>query len=195
MMDTNRTDSENPDIIPLTKTDWIRFGALKIQAKSKRTWQLVAIIAIFGLVAVTVTDGWLFMERKIRTEHLKNEMEVLTNQNKMLAIRLGTFKKAIKEYDRLISMTTNEKNQLAVEKGILKAQTELLMSQIEALEASIKVSDSTQPSQGDAESEQQTPETSQSLQTPTNSQPTQRSKATPAIQLKEETEVSYVPVK
>ena len=40
MMDTSQTNSKDPEIIPLAKTDWIRFGALKIQAKSKRMWQV-----------------------------------------------------------------------------------------------------------------------------------------------------------
>ena len=74
MMDTSQTNSKDPEIIPLAKTDWIRFGALKVQAKSKRVWQVAAIVAIVGIVAITVTDGWLFMERKIRTQEITHQM-------------------------------------------------------------------------------------------------------------------------
>lgn len=189
MMDTSQTNSKDPEITPLTKTDWIRFGALKVQAKSKRVWQVAAIIAIVGIVAITVTDGWLFMERNVRTQQLRHQMEKLANQNKTLALRLSSLKSAIKEYNRLISMTTNEKNQLAVEKGILQAQAELLMSQIEALEASVKepIDEPEQKQEG------QIPPGSAS--TPQGSEPPQTSEPSRAFQATEELEVSYAPVK
>ncbi len=191
MMDKNQTNAEDPDINSLTKTDWIRFGALKIQAKSKRAWQVTAIIAIVGIAVITVTDGWLFMERKIRSQQLSYQIETLANQNKTMALRLSSLKSAIKEYSQLISMATNEKNQLAVEKGILQAQTELLMSQIEVLEASIK--------QPGPDSEQQAPaeqgaEALQSSDPPQNLQPSQPSKATKALQPNKALEqLSYAP--
>jgi hypothetical protein len=131
MMDTNQTDSKDEHTVPLTKTDWIRFGALKVQARSRRIWQTVAIIAIVGIVAIAVTDGWLFMERAIRSERLRYQTETLAKQNRSLVLRLSSLKSAIRKYDQLISATASEKNQLAVEKGILQAQAELLMSQIE----------------------------------------------------------------
>ena len=188
MMDTSQTNSKEPDIVPLAKTDWIRFGALKVQAKSKRIWQVAAIIAIVGIVVITATDGWLYMERKIRTQELRHQMETLVNQNKTLALRLSSLKSAIRDYDRLVNVATNEKNQLAVEKGILQAQTELLMSQIEALEASIRLTEH--------DSTRQKPESSKPLQTPQNTQPSKGSKATQPLRLPalpKEPEVSYVP--
>ena len=192
-METNQTNTKDPKIIPLAKTDWIRFGALKIQAKSKKIWQVTAIIAIAGIIAITVADGWLFMERKIRFEQLRHQMETLARQNKTLTTRLSSLKSAIKEYSRLINMTANEKNQLTVEKGILQAQTELLMSQIEALETSIKDAPREPAQQGD---EQQpagsalTPQESKQLQEP---EPPQDSKPSQALQASEALEVSYVP--
>jgi len=188
-MDTSQTNSEDPDITPLAKTDWIRFGALKIQAKSRRVWQVTAIIAIVGIVAITVTDGWLFMERKIRTQQLRHQMETLANQNKTLALRLSSLKSAIKEYSRLISMTTNEKNQLAVEKGILQAQTELLMSQIDALETSIK----DLPAEPEQQEQEQQP--TGSALTPQQSEPLQTPERSGVSQVSEGLELSYMPVK
>ena len=138
MMETNQKNAKDPEIIPLAKTDWIRFGALKVQAKSKRIWQATAIIAIAGIIAIVATDAWLFMERKIRFEQLKHQMETLASRNGTLTMRLSSLKSAIKEYNQLINMAANERNQLTVEKGILQAQTDLLMSQIEALEALVK---------------------------------------------------------
>jgi len=188
-MDTSQTEPKDPEIIPLAKTDWIRFGALKVQAKSKRVWQVAAIIAIVGIVVITATDGWLFMERKIRTQEIRHQMESLANQNKTLALRLSSLKSAIKEYNRLISMATNEKNQLAVEKGILQAQTELLMSQIEALEASIKAP-AVEPEQ---QPDEQQP--TGSALTPQGSEPPQMSEPSRVLPAPEALELSYVPVK
>ncbi len=186
-MDTNQTNSKDEHTVPLTKTDWIRFGALKVQAKSRRIWQTVAIIAIVGIVLIAVADGWLFMEREIRSEQLRHQIETLAKQNKSLAFRLSSLKSAIKKYNQLISMTASEKNQLAVEKGILQAQAELLMGQIEALEAAVKLngSDSTedkQPQDADAASTLQQLGPSQAPQTP---QPSQHSKPSQTLRIAE----------
>ena len=128
---------QKTELAPFTKTDWIRFGALKVQAKSKRIWQIIAIVAIVGVVAVTVIDGWLFMEREIRLEKLANYCQTLKNKNWTLTLRLSSLNLAMKEYGQIINTAKNEKNQLAVEKGVLCAQVDLLISQIENLEAEI----------------------------------------------------------
>ncbi|MHC5061015.1 MAG: hypothetical protein ACYTFK_08015 [Planctomycetota bacterium] len=145
MMDMNETNLEEPQILPLTKTDWIRFGALKVQARSRKIWQIVAIVAMIGIVMVAVTDGWLFMRRQIRTEQLLYRLESLSKQNRTLASRLSSMQLAMKKNGHLINATANEKNQLAIEKGILQAQTELLIKQIKTLEASIQSNNSDSP--------------------------------------------------
>ena len=122
-------------LLPLTKTDWIRFGALKVQAKSRRIWQTVAMIAIVGLVAVTVTDGWLFMERQIRFERISGQGERLKEQNRLLSNKLSSLNEAIQHFSKAINMERDEKNLIAVEKGILQAQINLLMDEIATLEA------------------------------------------------------------
>ena len=198
MMDTNQTNSKDEHIVPLTKTDWIRFGALKVQAKSRRIWQTVAIIAIVGIVLIAVTDGWLFMEREIRSEKLRHQMETLAKQNRSLTLRLSSLKSAIQKYDQLISATASEKNQLAVEKGILQAQAELLMGQIEALEASIKLngSDSTedkQPQDADAASTSQQLDPTQAPQAPQKPRPSQTSKPSQTLRIAEVQKLSYAP--
>ena len=198
MMDTNQTNSKDEHIVPLTKTDWIRFGALKVQAKSRRIWQTVAIIAIIGIVAIAVADGWLFMEREIRSEQLRHQIETLGKQNKSLALRLSSLRSAIKKYNQLISATANEKNQLAVDKGILQAQAELLMSQIEMLEAAVKLNgfDSTedkQPQDADAASTSQQLGPSQAPQAPQKPRPSQRSKLSQTLRIAEVQKLSYAP--
>ena len=42
-METNEKDTS---ALPPGKDDWIRFGTLEAQAKSKKIWQVVALIAI-----------------------------------------------------------------------------------------------------------------------------------------------------
>ncbi len=123
------------EILPPAKADWIKFGALEVQAKAKRMWQVVAIIAIVGLVVVTVTDGWLFMERQIRLEKISNQHENLKELNRRLSNKLVSVNDAIKQYNKAINMERDEKNLIAVEKGILQAQVELLMNEIATLEA------------------------------------------------------------
>ena len=52
----------------------------------------MAIIAIIGLAAGVVTDAWLFMERQIRSELLKERNQTLNNRlvlvNKAIALIL-----------------------------------------------------------------------------------------------------------
>jgi len=129
---------KQPELLPLTKTDWIRFGALKVQAKSRRIWQAVAMIVIIGLVAVTVTDGWLFMERQIRFERISGQSERLKERNRLLSNKLSSLNEAIHNFSKAVNMERDEKNLIAVEKGILQAQVNLLMDEIAALEVAQK---------------------------------------------------------
>ena len=129
---------KQPELLPLTKTDWIRFGALKVQAKSRRIWQAVALIAIVGFVVVTVTDGWWFMKREIQLERISGQSERLKERNRLLSNKLSSLNEAIHNFSKAINMERDEKNLIAVEKGILQAQVNLLMDEIATLEAAQK---------------------------------------------------------
>ena len=132
------TKQEEGEPRPLTRTDWIRFGALKVQASSRRIWQLVALIAIAGLIAVIITDALLYMQREMQFERLSYEKQILVNRNDTLITRLSSLDAAIKKYSQMANMTRTEKDQLTVEKGILSAQIDFLLSEIESLEAKIQ---------------------------------------------------------
>ena len=134
-METNQNDTE---ITPLTKSDWIRFGALKVQAKNKRLWQLIAIISMVGLAGVVTTDTVLWMKRQLQYQQMANEQMVLSNQNRQQANKLNSLNGAISQYERMINLTRTEKDQLTVEKGILRAQIDLLLSKIDMLETQIE---------------------------------------------------------
>ena len=45
---------------------------------------------------------------------------------------------AISQYERMINMTRTEKDQLTIEKGILHAQVDLLLSKIDMLEVQVE---------------------------------------------------------
>ncbi len=133
-MKTNANDSE---VTPLTKSDWIRFGALKVQAKNKRVWQVVAIISMIGLAGVITTDPLLWMNGKLQFQRMASDQMVLSYQNRQQANKLNSLNGAISQYERMINMTRTEKDQLTIEKGILHAQVDLLLSKIDMLEVQI----------------------------------------------------------
>ncbi len=133
-METNQNDSE---VTPLTKSDWIRFGALKVQAKNKRVWQAIAIISMIGLAGVITTDALLWMKGKLERQKMASDQMVLSYQNRQQANKLNSLNGAISQYERMINMTRTEKDQLTIEKGILHAQVDLLLSKIDMLEVQI----------------------------------------------------------
>ena len=133
-METNQNDSE---VTPLTKSDWIRFGALKVQAKNKRVWQVIAIISMIGLASVITTDALLWMNGKLQLQRMASDQMLLSNQNRQQANKLNSLNGAISQYERMINMTRTEKDQLTIEKGILHAQVDLLLSKIDMLEVQV----------------------------------------------------------
>ena len=131
------TNQDNSKVTPLTKSDWIRFGALKVQAKNKRVWQIIAIISMIGLAGVVTTDTVLWMKRQLQYQQMASEQMVLSNQNRQQANKLNSLNEAISQYERMINMTRTEKDQLTIEKGILHAQIDLLLSKINVLETQV----------------------------------------------------------
>jgi hypothetical protein len=134
-METNQNNSE---VTPLTKSDWIRFGALKVQAKNKRVWQVIAIISMIGLASVITTDALLWMQGKLQFQKMASDQMLLSNQNRQQANKLNSLNGAISQYERMINMTRTEKDQLTIEKGILRAQVDLLLSKIDMLEVQVE---------------------------------------------------------
>ena len=132
------TNQDNSKVTPLTKSDWIRFGALKVQAKNKRVWQVIAIISMIGLASVITTDTVLWMKRQLQYQQMASEQMALSNQNRQQANKLNSLNGAISQYERMINMTRTEKDQLTIEKGILHAQVDLLLSKIDMLEVQVE---------------------------------------------------------
>ena len=129
-----QTNTEDTKPAPPGKEDWVRFGALEVQAKSKEAWRITAIVAIIGIIAITITDGWLFMERELRFERMTNKYQRISNQSRTLRNQLKSVNKAINLYSQSLKDERNEKYSIAVEKGILQAQVDLLAAEVQNLE-------------------------------------------------------------
>lgn len=110
----------------MAKNDWIKFGALELQAKAMKIWQLIAIIAIGGLVILIITSTWLYMEQRVRFEQAANQIRMLTNEKQAIKVRLDTVNDGLKRYGQVMRIATTEKDQLKVEKEILETRLSIL---------------------------------------------------------------------
>jgi hypothetical protein len=128
-----------------SKDDWIEFGELRFSARSRKTWQMVAVVAIFGFLAVVTTYTWLYKDMQLQTERLSLQLNKAIEEKQHLLIRLASVNDAIKDYTQLINLTKNEKDQLTIEKGILEAQVRLLEAINEAQET-VEIKEATDPS-------------------------------------------------
>jgi len=120
--------------------DWIRFGELQTQAKSKRAWQIAAIMAVIGLIAVVMTDIWLYMDRSVQFERVTSHSRELLDRSQSLSGQLDNANATTKKYAQLTEMMKNEITQLSVEKAIIQAQIGLLDGELKAIRASEVVS-------------------------------------------------------
>ena len=68
---------------------------------------------------------------------MASDQMVLSNQNRQQENKLNSLNGAISQYERMINMTRTEKDQLTIEKGILHAQVDLLLSKIDMLEVQV----------------------------------------------------------
>lgn len=125
-MEENQTTQHQNHLAPMTKDDWIKFGALKLQAKAMKIWQLIAAIAIGGLVILIITSTWLYMEQRIRFEQATSQIRMLTNDKQAIRVRLDTVNDGLKRYGQVMRIATTEKDQLKVEKEILEARLSIL---------------------------------------------------------------------
>ena len=108
-----------PKITPMTKLDWAQFGLLTAHARAKRIWQVVALVSIVCFIAAAAAAGWSFSNRRIQ---LERQVRILS--------------KVQREHNRLIDQLQTENNQLTIENATLKAQNNLISSNIESLKAS-----------------------------------------------------------
>ena len=140
-------DSQQVHAGPLSKDDWVQFGAHQANARSKRAWRVIAVLAIFGLLAAVTTYIWLYKDYELRLDRLSNRHERAVTEKQQLMFRLSSVSKAVKDYTHLIDQIRTEKDQLTMEKGILQAQIRLL----EAINAARDAAETEQQQNMDAE--------------------------------------------
>ncbi len=119
-------DLQQVHVSPLSKDDWIQFGVHQANAKSKKAWRVIAVLAIFGLLAAVTTYIWLYKDYELRLDRLSNQHEQAVIEKQQLMFRLSSVSKAVKDYTQLIDHIRIEKDQLTMDKGILQAQIRLL---------------------------------------------------------------------
>ena len=119
-------DSQQIHVSPLLKDDWIQFGVHQANAKSKKAWRIIAVIAIFGLLAAVTTYIWIYKDYELRFDRLSSQYERAVTEKQQLSSRLLSVSKAVKDYTHLIDQIRTEKDQLTMDKGILQAQIRLL---------------------------------------------------------------------
>ena len=125
-MDNDQKTQQQSHLPLMAKNDWIKFGALELQAKTMKTWQLIAITAMGGLVIMMIIYAWLYMEQRIRFEQATNQIRMLTNDKQAIKVRLDTVNDGLKRYGQVMRIATTEKDQLKVEKEILETRLSIL---------------------------------------------------------------------
>ena len=143
-------DSQQVHVGPLSKDDWIQFGVHQANAKSKKAWRIIAVLAIFGLLAAVTTYIWIYKDYQLRFDRLSGRYERAVSEKQQLSSRLSSVGKAIKDYTHLIDQIRTEKDQLTMEKGILQAQIRLL----DAINTARDVAEAEQQQQNDTDNEQ-----------------------------------------
>lgn len=130
-------DSTSPDpqiksiveTIRMAKSDWIHFGLIQAQAKSKTRWQTYAFVLTVLFVGVLLADIWLYMDRAMYARQNEQNIQELSAAR----MELTTASTAAVKADRLQA----ENDKLAVDNATFKAQNLLLSDKLELFSKSV----------------------------------------------------------
>lgn len=117
------------EIIQMAKNDWVRFGLIQAQAKSKTRWQTYAFVLTVLFIGVLLADVWLYMDRAMYARQHEENIQELS----AVRMKLTTASVAIVKADQLQA----ENDKLTVENATLKAQNFLLSSKVESFNESV----------------------------------------------------------
>jgi hypothetical protein len=129
--DSGISDSQAKSIaeaIQMSKTDWIHFGLIQAQAKSKTRWQTYAFVLSIFFVGVLLADIWLYMDREMYAKQLERVLQDFGAAKMKLTAANATADKA--------EQLQTENNQLVIENAVLKAQNASLSSEVESFNES-----------------------------------------------------------
>lgn len=130
--DSTSTDPQTKliiETIQLAKNDWVHFGLIQAQAKSKTRWQTYAFVLSVLFVGVLLADIWLYTDRAMYARQNQQNIQELSAAR----MELTTASAAAVKTDRLQA----ENDKLAVENATLKAQNLLLNDKLELFSASV----------------------------------------------------------
>ena len=116
------------EIIQAAKMDWIHFGIIQAQAKSKTRWQTYAFFLTVLFVGVLLANIWLYMDRAMYARQL----EQVLGEFGAAKMKLTAANAAVDGTKQL----QDENNQLAIENTALKAQNALLFRRVESFNES-----------------------------------------------------------
>jgi len=127
---TQDTQTESiAELIQAAKMDWIHFGIIQAQAKSKTRWQTYAFFLTVLFVGVLLANIWLYMDRAMYAGQLDEVMQELGAAK----MKLTTVSADLDKINQLQA----ENNQLAFENAALRAQNIILSNKVESFNESV----------------------------------------------------------
>lgn len=70
LVDEDVVAKETPELAQITQNDGLRSGILTAQARSKRTWQAVAVFSLACLLLAIFANLWFYMNRQTQLDRL-----------------------------------------------------------------------------------------------------------------------------
>lgn len=88
----SQTRQQSGQIELFGQQQWFELGKLTIRAKSRQTWQFLAITSFVLIVTILGLSGWLFLERQVKTERLdlaQTKIMLMTEQSGQSKIHIA----------------------------------------------------------------------------------------------------------
>jgi len=134
LVDETVKPKEKPKSTKITQEDGTQLGLSTAQAKSKRTWQIAALLSIAFLFATLFANLWLYMNRKIQLEKLNQ-----ANANTQTAY--NNSRQATQKIETLQNELSNSKTQtgrLQNELDNYESQVKTLQNQLDNYKSQVK---------------------------------------------------------
>ena len=148
LVDETVKPKEKPKSTKINQEDGTQLGLSTAQAKSKRTWQIAALLSIAFLFATLFANLWLYMNRKIQLEKLNQanaNIQTAYNNSRQATQKIETLQNELSnsktqtgrlqnELDNYESQVKTLQNQL----GNYKSQVKTLQNQLDNYKSQVK---------------------------------------------------------
>ena len=162
LVDETVKPKEKPKSTQINQGDGTQLGLSTAQAKSKRTWQIAALLSIIFLFATLFANLWLYMNRKIQLEKLNQananiqtaynnsrqasqKIETLQNELSISKTQIGRLQNELDNYESQVKTLQNQldnyKSQVKTlqnELGNYKSQVKTLQNQLDNYKSQVK---------------------------------------------------------